>query len=102
MKYMGVSNAMAIITLLREEFQPKGDIKLIFEADEEKGGKEGMEILVDKYWEDIKVDCLITESGGFKLPTGKDFAIQTGEKGKCQTKIKVRGVAGHGSIPGSV
>lgn len=99
MKQIGVSYVMAILTLLREGFQPKGNFKLIFEADEERGGEEGMAILIDKYWEDIKVDYLLTESGGYKLPTGKDIIIQTGEKGKDQLKIKVSGVAGHGSTP---
>ncbi|MBD3197576.1 MAG: M20/M25/M40 family metallo-hydrolase, partial [Candidatus Lokiarchaeota archaeon] len=99
MKQIGVSHTMAILTLLREGFHPKGNIKLIFESDEERGGEEGMGILVDEYWDEIKVDCFITEGAGFKLPTGKDFAIQIGEKGKCQTKLKFRGVAGHGSTP---
>jgi len=99
MKYIGASYTIAILALLREGFQPKGNIKLIFEADEERGGNEGMKILVEKYWEDIKIDCLITESGGYKLPTGEDFAIQVGEKGKCQTKVTFSGVAGHGSNP---
>jgi acetylornithine deacetylase/succinyl-diaminopimelate desuccinylase-like protein len=101
MKQVGTSYIMAMLTLLREGFQPKGNIKLIFEADEERGGKEGMGILVDKYWEDIQVDCLITEGAGYKLPTGKDFAIQRGEKGKCQTKVEASGISGHGSTPES-
>lgn len=99
MKQVGASYIMAILTLLREGFQPKGNIKLIFEADEERGGEEGMGILMDKYWDDIQVDCLITEGAGYKLPTGKDFAIQRGEKGKCQTKIEASGASGHGSTP---
>jgi acetylornithine deacetylase/succinyl-diaminopimelate desuccinylase-like protein len=99
MKQMGVSHTMAILTLLREGFQPKGNIKLIFEADEERGGQEGMKILTEEYWDEVKVDCIITEGAGFKLPIGNDFAIQIGEKGKCQTNIKASGVAGHGSIP---
>ncbi len=99
MKQIGVSYVMALLTLLREGFQPKGNIKLIFEADEERGGEEGMGILMETHWEEIKMDYLLTESGGYKLPTGKDFVIQTGEKGKCQLKIKATGVAGHASAP---
>ncbi|TXT60892.1 MAG: hypothetical protein BAJALOKI2v1_70045 [Promethearchaeota archaeon] len=99
MKQIGTSHIIAILTLLREGFQPKGNLRFIFEADEERGGEEGMGILVDKYWDEIKVDCLITEGAGFKLPTGKDFAIQVGEKGKCQTKIEATGISGHGSTP---
>jgi acetylornithine deacetylase/succinyl-diaminopimelate desuccinylase-like protein len=100
MKNTGTAFTIAVLALLREGFQPKGNIKLIFEADEERGGEEGMAILVDQYWDEIKVDCFITEGGGFKLPIGKDFTIQVGEKGKCQTKIECEGVAGHGSTPG--
>jgi acetylornithine deacetylase/succinyl-diaminopimelate desuccinylase-like protein len=99
MKQIGTSHTIALLALLREGFQPKGNIKLIFEADEERGGREGMGILVDEYWEEIKIDCLLTESGGYKLPIAKDFAIQAGEKGKCQTKIEFTGVSGHSSNP---
>ncbi len=99
MKQIGVAHAMGLIVLLREGFQPRGTIKLIYEADEERGGEEGMAILMEEYWDDMKVDYLITEGGGYKLPTGRDFAIQTGEKGKCQTLIRATGVAGHGSTP---
>lgn len=99
MKYIGASYIMALLTHLREGFRPKGDIKLIFEADEERGGEEGMKILVDEYWDDIACDCLITEGGGFKLPMGNDFAIQAAEKGKCQLELRANGIPGHGSTP---
>ncbi|MFX0098461.1 MAG: M20/M25/M40 family metallo-hydrolase [Candidatus Hodarchaeota archaeon] len=94
-----VSMAMAIITLLREGFRPKGTIKLIFEADEEVGGHQGMEKLVAEYWEDVKVDYFLTEGGGFKVPFGDDIVINIGEKGKAQTKLIAKGVSGHGSMP---
>ncbi|MBD3352727.1 MAG: M20/M25/M40 family metallo-hydrolase [Candidatus Lokiarchaeota archaeon] len=99
MKQIDTAIFMAPIFLIRENWRPKGDIKIILNADEEAGGHKGMEILVDKYWEDVKVDCLIDESGGFKLPIGHDIVIQRAEKGKCQTKLKVMGISGHGSIP---
>lgn len=99
MKYMGVSYLIALFTLLREGFRPKGDIKFIFEADEERGGEEGMAILVEDYWNEVKCDCFVTEGAGFKLPTGKDFGIQIGEKGKCQIEIIAQGIPGHGSTP---
>lgn len=94
-----VSMAMAAITLLREGFRPKGTIKLIFEADEERGGHEGMEMLVNEHWEDVQVDYFLTEGGGFKVPFGKDVVINIGEKGKAQTKLITKGVSGHGSMP---
>ncbi|MGV9204874.1 MAG: M20/M25/M40 family metallo-hydrolase [Promethearchaeia archaeon] len=99
MKQIGVAHTIAFLTLLREGFRPMGNIKLIFEADEERGGNEGAKILVEDHYSDVKVDFLITEGGGFKLPTGSDFMIQRGEKGKCQTKLTISGVPGHGSTP---
>jgi len=99
MKQMGVAFFMAMTQLIQEGFRPKGDLKIIFEADEERGGHEGAELLAKDYYEEVKVDCVVTEGGGFKLPTGGDFAIQRGEKGKCQLKVKVKGTPGHGSLP---
>ena len=101
MKNVGVSFSIALLTLLREGFRPKNTIRLIFEADEEKGGHEGMKILVDEYWEKAKVDFLMTEGGGFEVPLKGLIAIQIGEKGVAQTIIKAKGVSGHGSAPDS-
>lgn len=99
MKQIAVAHAIAFLILMREGFRPKGNLKLIFEADEEKGGNKGAKLLVDNHYSDVEVDFLITEGGGFKLPTGNDFMIQRGEKGKCQTKMTVSGIPGHGSTP---
>ncbi len=101
MKHTLTAYMMSLITLVREGWRPKGNIKLIFESDEERGGAEGMQILIDQYWEDVKVDFLITEGGGYQLPIGHDFVLQCGEKGKCQTKLIAQGVSGHGSTPDS-
>ena len=101
MKNVGVSFSIALLTLLREGFRPKNTIRLIFEADEEKGGHDGMKKLVDEYWEKVKVDCLMTEGGGFEVPLKGLIAIQIGEKGVAQTIIKAKGVSGHGSAPDS-
>jgi acetylornithine deacetylase/succinyl-diaminopimelate desuccinylase-like protein len=99
MKQIVAANVMAVFTLLRENWRPKGDVKLIFEADEEVGGREGMKLLVENHFEDVKVDVCLTEGGGFQFPGTKSFLIARAEKGKCQTRIKVNGVSGHGSFP---
>ncbi len=99
MKQTGTAYMMALKKLIREGWRPKANIKFIYEADEERGGQEGMELLVKNHWEDVKVDFLLTEGGGYKIPIGHDFILQRGEKGKCQTCIKVKGVSGHGSSP---
>lgn len=99
MKVAVAAHAMAAITMLREGHRPRGTIKLFFEADEERGGEEGFGILVKEHSEKIQCDCFITEGGGFKFPLKDDFLVQVAEKGKCQTRIKVKGVSGHGSMP---
>jgi acetylornithine deacetylase/succinyl-diaminopimelate desuccinylase-like protein len=99
MKIAGTSYAVALFALISEGFQPKGDIKIIYESDEETGGHHGMEVLVNDHWDDVKVDALVTEGGGFKFPLGHDVVIQCGEKGKCQMRIRATGKAGHGSMP---
>lgn len=99
MKQIAVAHMVALLTLIKEGFRPKGNLKLIFEADEERGGNKGAKLLVKNHYSDVKVDFLITEGGGFKFPTGDDFVIQRGEKGKCQTKLILSGTPGHGSTP---
>lgn len=99
MKQIVAAMIVGSMTLIKEGFRPKGNIKIIYNADEERGGHFGMEKLVNEHWDDVKVDCIIDEGGGFRLPLGNDFIIQRAEKGKCQTKITARGVSGHGSTP---
>jgi acetylornithine deacetylase/succinyl-diaminopimelate desuccinylase-like protein len=94
---------MAAIHLKRKGFQPKGDIIMCFTADEESGGEMGVGYLVRNHFEKVKTDYVINEGGGFLLPFGKnptDYIVQTGEKGVAETKIRVKGVGGHGSMPG--
>ncbi len=98
-KSLGAAHLIALLTLLREGFRPQGNLKVLLCADEEQGGKKGMGFLVQHNLADVKVDCCINEGGGFKLPLGNDFVIQIGEKGVMWTKLRIRGVAGHGSSP---
>lgn len=102
-KGMVTIEMMAAIYLKRQGFKPKGDIVLCFTADEEAGGEMGVGFLVRNHFEKVKVDYVMNEGGGFLLPLGKDpkdYIVQTGEKGVAETKIRVRGVGGHGSMPG--
>ena len=100
MKYIGCSYYIALFTMLEEGIRPKGNIKLIYEADEEVSGHNGIEILINDYWDDVKVDYFITEGGGFQLPSGNDFILAIAEKGKIILKITANGITGHGSLPG--
>lgn len=97
-----VPELMAAIYLKREGYNPKGDIVLCFTADEEAGGELGVGYIINNYFDKVHVDYVINEGGGFLLPFGKDtrdYVAQIGEKGVAGTKIRVKGIGGHGSMP---
>lgn len=81
------------------------NIQLMFAAtaDEEKGGLKGVGWLIENHPEKIRAEYAINEGGGMGLPVrGKYiFPIQTAEKGVYWFRLRVKGVPGHGSIPGS-
>lgn len=100
-KNLGASNIIAAITMLKENHRPKGTLKILLCADEEQGGRMGLKWLIDNHFDDVKVDNILNEGGGVKLPIKNDFVIQTGEKGIMWTKIRINGIAGHGATPGN-
>ncbi len=94
---------MTYIRLYREKIKPKGDIVFAATADEESGGYFGPGWLLKNEFETIRADNVITEGGGQLLPLKTkrpNYDIQISEKGIFWTRMKTRGSAGHGSIPG--
>ncbi|MHA1267050.1 MAG: M20/M25/M40 family metallo-hydrolase [Candidatus Helarchaeota archaeon] len=92
---------MVFVKLHREGFKPKGDIVFAATADEETGGHFGPDWLLENRFEVIKADNVITEGGGPELPLKiPHYVIQISEKGIYWTKMRTRGAAGHGSMPG--
>ena len=82
------------------EFKPKGTLMLGIVADEEAGGKYGVEWLLKNHYEKWKADFAMTEAGGFSLaPNSNNFLMQVGEKGLYATVIRYKGRQGHGSMP---
>jgi acetylornithine deacetylase/succinyl-diaminopimelate desuccinylase-like protein len=91
------------IRLYREGIKPKGDIVFAATADEESGGHYGAGWLINNKFETIKADDVVTEGGGELFPIKTktpNYTIQISEKGIFWTRIKTRGAAGHGSMPG--
>ena len=86
----------------REGVVPPRDIVFAFLADEEAGGLQGAQWLVD-HRPELFEGCTeaISEVGGFSigLPDGvRTYLIQTAEKGIRWLKLRVRARAGHGSM----
>lgn len=80
---------------------PQRPITLCFTADEEAGGHQGAQVLVDQQTEEL-MDCTeaIGEVGGFSTTVRgrRLYLIEAAEKGMAWMKLTARGTAGHGSM----
>jgi acetylornithine deacetylase/succinyl-diaminopimelate desuccinylase-like protein len=102
MKNEVAARAVAMASLVREGFQPRGDLLLLVAADEEDGSA-----LVGMNWltanrPDVAADLALNEGGGacYDLADGRSVAeVGVGEKGTCPVTVEVLGEAGHASMP---
>ncbi|MBN2354233.1 MAG: M20/M25/M40 family metallo-hydrolase [Spirochaetales bacterium] len=96
------TQAVAFAELARSKARLPGDLVFVAAADEEASGRLGARWLVENHWDKVKSDYIVTELGGFFSTGGEGgtgIAVTVGEKGIAWTKLKARGVAGHGSLP---
>lgn len=102
MKNEVAARAVAMASLAREGFLPRGDLLLIIAADEEDGSAGvGMNWLSPNR-PDLAVDYALNEGGGlpYRLADGRLVAaIGVGEKGTCPVRVDAVGEAGHASMP---
>ncbi|KPL17901.1 MAG: hypothetical protein AMJ92_10520 [candidate division Zixibacteria bacterium SM23_81] len=100
-KGMVAAEVVALLLLLREGFEPGGDVALALWADEEKGGNMGAGWLMKHRPELVQADFVVNEGGGHALPIdGRNhYTIQVAEKGVFWTKLITRGTPGHASMP---
>ncbi len=95
------SQAVAFRRLAESGFKPKGTLIYLAVADEEALGTWGARWLVENERDAVYADYVITESGGYQMPTpdGMRLPVLTGEKGTFWSKLRIRGTPGHGSQP---
>ena len=95
------SQAVAFRRLADSGFTPRGTLIYLAVADEEALGTWGARWLVDHEWEAVGADYVLTESGGFQMPSphGPRLPVMVAEKGTFWSKIHVHGTPGHGSQP---
>jgi acetylornithine deacetylase/succinyl-diaminopimelate desuccinylase-like protein len=97
--------AMMLAALLRAKAEGTslpGDVVLTLLSDEEAGGNEGAQFLVEHHAELFKdIRYALGEFGGFSITIGgkKFYAIQVLEKQVCWMKATLRGPGGHASLP---
>ncbi|HLY83939.1 MAG TPA: M20/M25/M40 family metallo-hydrolase, partial [Acidimicrobiales bacterium] len=94
--------AVAVQHLARSNFRPKGTLVYFGVADEEAGGPLGAGWMADHHWDTIACDYLLTEIGGWSVPTSdgsRRIAISVGEKGLAWRRLRISGTPAHGSMP---
>jgi acetylornithine deacetylase/succinyl-diaminopimelate desuccinylase-like protein len=98
---MTASMAVAFRRLADSGFRPRGTLVYAAVADEEAGGTYGARHLAAQERDAIGADYVITESGGFPLPTatGVGLPVPVAERGTLPSRLIVRGTPGHGSLP---
>ncbi len=90
------SQAVAFRRLADSGFRPKGTLIYFAVADEEALGTWGADWLLDHERDAVYADYVLTESGGFQIPSpaGPRLPVLVGEKGTFWTKIRVHGTPG--------
>jgi acetylornithine deacetylase/succinyl-diaminopimelate desuccinylase-like protein len=93
--------AVAFRSLARSGFKPRGTLVYLAVADEENLGTWGAEHLLERENDAVAADYVVTEAGGFQMPTprGPRLPVIVGEKGSYWCRITVRGTPGHASQP---
>jgi acetylornithine deacetylase/succinyl-diaminopimelate desuccinylase-like protein len=93
--------AIAFRRLADSGFKPRGTLIYLAVADEEALGTWGAKWLVENECDAVYADYVLTESGGFQIPTagGPRLPVMVDEKGTYWSKLTVKGTPGHASQP---
>jgi acetylornithine deacetylase/succinyl-diaminopimelate desuccinylase-like protein len=103
MKGLGVVQLMAFLSLKRQQLPLARDVILMAVPDEETGGTLGARWMRNEHYADLDPEYILDEggfgSGDLFAPGKLVFGISVAEKKILWLKLRVEGVAGHGSQP---
>lgn len=101
MKSMTATEAVVCALFKRLDLDFAGELIYLAVADEEMGGTYGAKWLAEERPDRVRADYVLNEGGGMPLQLGDKtfYTVDTVEKGLWWVKVKVKGTAGHGSIP---
>lgn len=101
MKGQVAAAAVALSVLAREGFEPEGDVIFAATADEEVGDGYGVSWLCAEHPEAVRATWCINEGGGDRIEVGGRpiYLCATSEKASAPFRLRVRGRAGHASMP---
>jgi acetylornithine deacetylase/succinyl-diaminopimelate desuccinylase-like protein len=102
MKGEVAASAVALVTLAREGWRGSGDLVFVAAADEEVGEGFGLPWLCEAHPYAVRVDYALNEGAGERLELlGRPFYIcSSAEKMSSPFRLRVKGRAGHASVPG--
>ena len=101
-KSMGIIEMMALFILKREKVPLEKDILFFAAADEETGGKWGVQWAMENVSFLRNSEYALNEGGYVILNETGDpdrYEISNGQKVVFQLRLKARGTSGHGSMP---
>jgi acetylornithine deacetylase/succinyl-diaminopimelate desuccinylase-like protein len=101
-KSLGIIELMALLALKKEKISLKRDLIFFATADEETGGRWGVQWAMENVPVLKEAEYALNEGGHIILNEdgGPDrYAISNGQKVIFQLRLKVRGTPGHGSMP---
>jgi len=101
-KSMGIIEMMALLILKREKVPLERDILFFAAADEETGGKWGIQRAMENVSSLMESEYALNEGGYVILNESgvpDRYEISSGQKVVFQLQLKARGTSGHGSMP---
>ncbi len=102
MKGLGIAQLMTLLICKRQAIKPQKTIIFLAVPDEEVGGKEGTQYIVNNYWNDLKPEGVLDEGGFGTKDINKKFPVffvACGQKKGIWLQIKANGKAGHAAQP---
>jgi len=101
-KSMGIVEMMVLMILKREKVRLKRDILFLAAADEETGGRWGVQWTMENIPSLRESEYALNEGGYIILNDqgiSDRYEISNGQKIILQLKLKAKGTSGHGSMP---
>jgi acetylornithine deacetylase/succinyl-diaminopimelate desuccinylase-like protein len=101
MKGQVAAEAVAVASLAREGFEPRGDLIFAATADEEVGAGFGARWLCEAHPDAVRADFCVNEGAGDRLAIAGNtfYTCAVSEKMSAPFRVRVRGRSGHASMP---
>jgi acetylornithine deacetylase/succinyl-diaminopimelate desuccinylase-like protein len=103
MKGQVAASAVAVASLARDGFEPRGDLIFAATADEEVGEDFGVSWLCREHPDAVRAEYCVNEGGGDRVDFGGGrifYLCSTAEKMSSPFRLRVYGRSGHASMPG--